>query len=126
MKINEILGEGKDDSVRRDVELAVPDTSVLPDLPNQDPYLQYRMGLAIAAARAHNAGHIDFDETSAWGENMVVTAYSEEDDETLDMALKLMPGLNARRRITTPGSDEMPDVNKTSTTLAKKKNRYGV
>lgn len=114
MKIHEILSEGNTGSLSADVADALPATEVLTDLPNTDPYLQYRMGLALAAARAHAAGDISFEETSAFGENMAVTAYSNEDLETLELARKLMPGLNASRLISTVKSEEAKDVGKQS------------
>lgn len=114
MKINEILTEANTGSLIPDVADALPATTVLTDLPNTDPYLQYRMGLALAAARAHNDGDISFEETSAWGENMAVTAYSDEDLETLRLALKLMPGLNQSHLISTVKSEESKSVGKQS------------
>ena len=116
MRAKEFIPEGakshgKYTSMSADVEAALPATEVLTDLPNTDPYLQYRMGLALAAARAHAAGDISFEETSAWGENMVVTSYSKEDLETLQLALKLMPGLNAKHLISTVKSEEGKRVN---------------
>lgn len=115
MKIHEILSEGNTGSLSADVADALPNTTVLTDMLNTDPYLQYRMGLAIAGARAKDQGLIPaFDEKSAWGENMVVTAYTPEDEETLQLALKDMPGLNAQRQISTPNSTEATDVYKQS------------
>lgn len=114
MKINEILTEGGTGSLTPAVARAIPDVTVLPDLKNTDPYMQYRMGLALAAARANEAGEVSFEETSAWGENMSVVSYTPEDQETLDLALKLMPGVNADYRISTIKSEEAPDVQKTS------------
>jgi hypothetical protein len=114
MKINEILSEGNTGSLIPDVARALPATEVLTDLPNTDPYLQYRMGLALAAARAYEAGDISFEETSAFGENMAITAYSNEDLETLRLALKLMPGLNADHLISTVKSEEGKTVSKQS------------
>lgn len=115
MKINEILSENATGKLQPAVADALPNTTVLTQVKNTDPYQQYRMGLAIASARAKAAGEIpEFDETSAWGENMVVTAYTDADQETLELGLKLMPGLNAQRSISTPRSEESKDVSKQS------------
>ena len=115
MKINEILVEENTGSLQPSVADALPNTTVLTDVQNNDAYTQYRMGMAIASARAKAAGEIpEFDETSAWGENMVVTAYTDADQETLEMGLALMPGLNAHRSISTPKSEEAKDVGKQS------------
>jgi hypothetical protein len=117
--INNLLIEGNIGSLVPDVARALPATEVLTNLPNTDPYLQYRMGLALAAARAHEAGDISFDETSAFGENMAVTAYSNEDLETLKLALKLMPGLNSSHLISTVKSEEGRHVSKQSPVQAR-------
>lgn len=119
MKINEILTEGGTGSLLPGIAHALPDVNVLTDLKNTDPYLQYRMGVALAAARAHDEDHIDFAETSVWGENMAVVSYTEEDQRTLDLALKLMPGVNAAKRISTRKSEEATDVQKTSPVVAR-------
>ena len=114
MKINEILNENTG-TLQPSVADALPNTTVLTDVQNNDAYTQYRMGLAIASARAKAAGDIPhFDETSAWGENMVVAAYSDADQETLELALKLMPGKNGHHQISTSRSEEAKDVGKQS------------
>ena len=83
MKINEILNENTG-TLQPSVADALPNTTVLTDLKNTDPYEQYRMGLAIAGARAKAAGDIaKFNADSAWGENMVITAYTDAEQETL-------------------------------------------
>ena len=121
MKITEIIAEGR--AVSEIHALAIPaalsgplpDTISLTDLKNTDPYMQYRMGLAIAAARARDQNLIpEFGETTAWGENVVVTAYTPEDEETLQLALKLMPGKNAQCQISSKKSTEDPSVYKQS------------
>ena len=48
MKINEILQENAVGTLQPDVADALPNTTVLTDFKNTDPYEQYRMGLAIA------------------------------------------------------------------------------
>ena len=67
----------------------MPATFILPDLKNQDAYLQYRFGLALASARAVENGDVTFKDTSQFGENMVVVARSEEEATTLSAALKM-------------------------------------
>lgn len=115
MKIKEILVEQNVGTLQPDVAAAIPQTTVLTQVKNTDPYQQYRMGVAIASARARAAGEItEPDEASAWGENMVVVAYTPEDQETLEMGLALMPGENACKSITTPKSEEAANVGKQS------------
>lgn len=100
---------------------AMPPTYALPQLKNQDPYLQYRFGLAIAAARAHANGEVKYQHDSDYGENMVVLARSPEEEKTLDMALSLYGKDNAKRLITTSKSEEMSDTNTKSPIQASKK-----
>jgi hypothetical protein len=86
----------------------------MPGLKNQDPYLQYRFGLALAAARAKAAGDITFSDDSAFGENLTVVARSKEDQETLAMALALYGHDNSKQMISTEKSQEPPDTQKSS------------
>lgn len=124
MKINEILNEGNTGSLIPSVARAMPTTWELPGLPNQDPYLQYRMGLAMANARSKQP----FADQSAFGENMSIVSYTNADDETVKLALKHMgaPYSDGAHSIATRKSEESTDVNKTSPTPPKKRNRYGV
>jgi hypothetical protein len=74
------------------------------------------MGLAIATARRISdpdpynivKGREDFAPTTAWGENLVVVSYEEEDDQTLALAAKIM-GV-PKRQISSTRSQETPDV----------------
>lgn len=96
------------------VAQALPATFVMPELKNQDMYLQYRFGLALASARAKAAGDIPYDTESKFGENMTVVAWSPEEEETLKMALALFGKDNASRLISTKTSSESSDVYKQS------------
>ena len=62
-------------------------TFALPELQNQDAYLQYRFGLALAAARVHANGDVAAPVEDPMGENMIIVARSKE-EEQLIMALK--------------------------------------
>jgi hypothetical protein len=118
MKILELLTEGRTGSLQDDVADALPATYVFPDLQNTDPYHQYRFGMAIAAAkRLDDPDEYDvlgkqkdsFAPDSAWGENLVVVTYAQDDDtRILDLASKLM-GVK-KQRISTPSSQESSDV----------------
>lgn len=90
---------------------SLPATFVLPELQNQDAYLQYRFGLALAAARAHADGNVDPPVEDPMGENMIIVARSKEEEEQLMMALKLFGKKNASRMIATQTSDEPKDTN---------------
>lgn len=118
MRAKEFIGEQK---LSGEENYTLPATYVLPNLPNQDPYLQYRMGLHLAAA---GPDMYKPAADSPWGENMAVTAYSSGEEEILKYALK-QSGQTAEM-ITTAKSEEPKIINKTSPVAAKKKNRYGV
>jgi hypothetical protein len=124
MKINEILNEGGTGSLTTGVAHALPSTYELPGLKNQDPYMQYRMGLALASARSNET----VETESAFGENMSIVGYTPEDDETIRLALKLIGKEYSKgaKLISTKKSDEAPDVYKTSAVAKPKKNKYGV
>lgn len=124
MKINEILNEGGTGSLAPAVARAMPTTWEFPNLPNQDPYLQYRMGLALASARTQEP----YEKESAFGENMSIVGYTDADNETVRLAMKLIrKDLSAgAHSIATHNSQEATDVNKTSAVAKPKKNKYGV
>ena len=114
MRAHEFITEGGTGSLSPGVANALPATWILPDLKNQDPYLQYRFGLALASARAKKAGDVPFTSASKFGENMVVSAFTPEDEETLMMALALYGEHNAKELISTRPSEEANDVYKQS------------
>ena len=115
MLIKELVVENKQSSLQDSVAHAMPGMWALTDLTNQDPYLQYRMGLALAKARAVEQGHVSGDaDPSAFGENMLISTPTAQEEQTLKAALKLLGHHTAKRRISTPGSEENPEVNKVS------------
>ena len=118
MRAYEFITEGRTGSLAPDVAEALPATYVIPELPNQDPYLQYRFGVAMAAAKGAKQRAGDdippFEKTSAWGENQIVIGYMDPNvGADIDDALKQM-GLRGKRMISTPTSEEAKDVDKTS------------
>lgn len=93
------------------IQRTLPGTWVLPNLPNQDPYLQYRMGLSLASARAQAEKLIPPQaDTSAWGEDMVVVTPTAAEQETLDLALQQHPHNDGKQAITTRKSQEPRDT----------------
>ena len=96
---------------------ALPATYVIPELPNQDPYLQYRFGVAIAGAKGkaqrEKDGVSSMNRTSAFGENEIVVSYGHDAGEYIDDALKTM-GMKGKKRVSTPTSVETSDVTKNS------------
>lgn len=114
MRAKEFIAEDNTGSLGPGVANALPATWVLPDLKSQDPYEQYRFGLALASARAKAAGELPFNSDSKFGENMTVVAWSEEEEKTIAMALALFGKLNRSELISTRSSSESSDVNKQS------------
>lgn len=118
MRAYEFITEDRTGSLTPEVAEALPATYVLPELKNQDPYLQYRFGVAMAAAKSAKAREKDgvppFAKDSAWGENQIVIGYMDPNTgEYIDDALKQM-GLSGKRMISTPTSEEASDVDKIS------------
>lgn len=119
MRAKEFVQEGKTGTITRDVGLALPGAFKIPALKNQDPYLQYRFGVAIAGAKgaAQRAQDDvpDFQPESVFGENEIVVSYDPNVETYIKDALTAMglPPSDAKR-IGTQASEESPDVDKTS------------
>lgn len=98
MKIKDIVFEGykgyvghlKDfGTTRGDVDPALPNAMIEPELRNTDSYMQGRYGQALAAAAAMQADD-KFEQESAWAENFGMVAYSEQEIDLIKQADKLM------------------------------------
>lgn len=117
MRASEFINEGRTGSLQPDVAAALPATYAIPELPNQDPYLQYRFGVAIAGAKGAKKrtedGVPQFVEQSAWGENEIIVSYGMDLDGIIDDALKSM-GMSGKKRLSTVKSEETKDVSKNS------------
>ena len=120
MRAREFVNEGNTGSITRDVGLALPGAFKIPALKNQDPYLQYRFGVAIAGAKGASQrakdSVPDFDGAeSVFGENEIVVSYDPQAEVWIKDALKAMglPPSDAVR-VGTQSSDESPDVVKAS------------
>jgi hypothetical protein len=119
MRAREFVNEGRTGTITRDVGLALPGAFKIPALKNQDPYLQYRFGVAIAgakgAAQRAKDGVPDFEKESVFGENEIVVSYDPNVEVYIKDALQAMgmPPSDAVR-IGTQASEEAPDVDKTS------------
>lgn len=117
-KIHEEIYESRTGSIQQDVADALPETYVIPELKNQDPYLQYRFGVALASAKGRAQRAQDdvppFDSQSEWGENAIIVGYGAEDiGEWIDDALNQM-GMSGKKLISTPTSKEANSVGKKS------------
>jgi hypothetical protein len=115
---------GKPKKVRDRASDALPGVFVQRQLRNTDTYMQYRMGLALAAARADAAGHVKFEQESSWAENFINVMWTPEDEETVMLASKLM-GVTPSM-ITDKKSREPDSTNTQSPVAQPKRNRYGV
>lgn len=120
MRAREFISEGRTGSFTADVGRALPGAFKIPALKNQDPYLQYRFGVAIAgakgAAQRANDGVPDFDgRESVFGENEIVVSYDPHVVDYIHDALRAMglPPSDAVR-IGTQASEEAEDVDKKS------------
>jgi hypothetical protein len=120
MRAREFVSEGRTGSFTHDVGLALPGAFKIPALKNQDPYLQYRFGVAIAgakgAAQRAKDGVPPFDgKESVFGENEIVVSYDPKAEVWIKDALASMgmPPSDAIR-IGTQASEEAPDVAKIS------------
>ena len=118
MRAREFISEGKSpEKLLPDQADALPATYVIPELPNQDPYLQYRFGVAIAGAKGRKQREKDgvssMHRTSAFGENEIVVSYGHDAGEYIDDALKTM-GMRGKKMVSTATSIETNDVDKRS------------
>lgn len=102
----------------------LPGVFVQHQLRNTDPYMQYRLGMAVASARAHEKGEVGFEQESVWAENLTQIMYAPEDEETIKLASKMM-GITPSR-ITDNKSHEPPKTNTTSPVAKPRPNKYGV
>lgn len=121
--LKEVKLHGTYGHVDQNVSDSLPGGFVQRDLRNTDPYMQYRYGLALAGARAKAEHGVEFEQESAWAENLAVITYTKEDEETIRLADAMM-GVTATR-IASQTSTET-DVNAASPVPTKKKNKYGV
>lgn len=118
--IKEAKSHGRPEAVADRKSDPLPGVFVQRQLRNTDPYMQYRYAMAVASARSD----VDFDQESAWAENLTQVMYVPEDEETIRLASKKM-GVTATR-ITDNRSHEPDDTYTQSPVRTAKKNRYGV
>jgi hypothetical protein len=112
--------DGRTGSITYDVARALPGAFKIPALKNQDPYLQYRFGVAIAGAKGAEQRAKDnvppFDgRESVFGENEIVVSYDPNVEIYIKDALRAMgmPASDAIR-VGSNKSEEMPEVVKVS------------
>ena len=119
MRAKEFLTEQELDHVHDYLEIvakSLPHTYVIPELPNNDFYKQYRFGVAIAAVRGDSGkDHIvpDFKAQSSWGEQQIVSSFDPNIGQVIDKALSKI-GLKGKKEVSTPSSKEFDDTKKQS------------
>jgi len=131
MRASEFINEawsgkshGKPAKIRDRASDALPGVFVQRQLRNTDTYMQYRMGLALAAARADDAGLVKFNQESSWAENFINVMWTPEDEETVMLASKLM---GVTPSMITDKKSREPSTTETASPVAKpKRNKYGV
>ena len=127
MRINEIITEGAKtsgsvDRMSAEVSDTLPGIYVQRQLRNTDPYMQYRYGLAVAAARASK--EVGYSQETDFAENLIQVMYVPEDEETIMLASKLM-GVTPTQ-IADTKSHEQKNTGVTSPVANIKKNKYGI
>jgi hypothetical protein len=90
----------------------MPATWVIPELQNQNAYLQYRFSVALAGAKATRNGDIPrMDKDSVWGENQLVSGYMNPDvADDIDFALGEMGLTGSKVLVTSEHSEETSDT----------------
>lgn len=121
--IAEVKLHGTFGKVDAQVSNSLPGAFVQRELRNTDPYMQYRYGMAIAAARANKEHDVKFDQESAWAENLALVTFAPEDEETIRLADKLM-GVKASRIASNKSTET--DVSTVSPVAKPKRNQYGI
>ena len=117
MRAKEFIRESKTEKLQPDQTDAIPAAYIIPELPNQDPYLQYRFSVAIAGAKGAEQrskdGVSNMSRTSPFGDSEIVISYGHDVGPFIDDALKQM-GLSGKKRISSPTSTETTDAGKVS------------
>ena len=122
--INEAKSKGTSEQVSDRKAGPLPGVFVQKQLRNTDPYMQYRYSMAVAAARSHKEHGVDYDQESAWAENLTQVMFVPEDEETIRLASKMM-GVTPSR-ITDNKSREPKSTETVSPVSKPKRNRFGV
>ena len=117
MRAREFIGESR---AKLDPGQAQPlqHTYILPGIRNNDPYHSYRLGTAMARARAELGQETDyfppFTSQSAFGQNAVVVGFNDSVDEVIDKALQMTETPGGKTLVSSLKSEEPPATNTTS------------
>lgn len=115
MRAQEFLTESEYSSLLDAAADSLPTTYVLPQLKNNDYYLQYRFGVAIAGAKGSKSQKDapKYEKESVWGENQFVSSIDPDVGEYVDDALRQM-GMSGKKLISDKESREAQSTNKGS------------
>ena len=123
MRAREFISEQAHGSLQPGVAEALPSTFIIPGLPNQNSYVQYRYGVALAGAGAKEAlekeGMDTFHKESPWGDGMIVVAYDESEVALMKKALAMM-NVGGATQLSTAASVESSTTGKKSPVRAVK------
>lgn len=109
-----LLKDLLENDIGQELRFTLPPTYVMPELPNNDAYLQYRHMVALASARSMQDRGLEHTmaQDSPWGENQAVVCYVPQDVVTLELANKIM-GVK-KIPLTSTSSRESPSRQTTS------------
>lgn len=126
MKISEIINEVRSGNVPGNYKQANTGLHVFRDAERANTdYTHYRLGLALACADGKGA-LIDMDPKSFYGKQHTANPYTEEEAEMLKQSYKLVGASYKDLNKGNMNSEELPEINRTSPTAKRKKNKYGV
>jgi hypothetical protein len=119
MRAREFITENER-SIQHSVERALPATYIIPSLSGNDPYRQYRFGVAMAGAKGRAGDKADkhkpdtahpYKQESDWGQEEIIVGFEPGIDKWIDEALGLM-GLppSGKQRVNSIKSEETTDV----------------
>jgi len=103
MRLKDLL-EASAPALSPDIRSTISPTMTIPELVNSDTYKQYRYTLALAAAKAVQAGEVEFNAESSWNESLAAVAYTPEELEIIKLANK-MTGVQGVMISDTPSSE---------------------
>jgi hypothetical protein len=116
MRAREFITEATG-SILPDVQRTLPAAWVIDELQNNDFYMQYRFGVALAGAKGkaqrEKDGVPEYNRETTWGENEVVVSYAGREplQGYLDDALRQMNiPISAAKLVTTDKSEEPVDT----------------
>lgn len=118
MRAKEFIKEsGITGSILPDVQRTLPASYVIPDLKNNDFYLQYRFGVSLAGAKGAEQRKKDnvpeYSKETPWGENEVIISYAGNgvEEKFINDALREIGiNSNAKKQVTTTKSEEPSDT----------------